>query len=99
MNYATLGQFLGVLHRTAPIQLGERVTLVLNQRSTIRPYVDDNRLFYLAADNDHDRAWVNELAEDVWTNQLPAYRRDAGEHPMPPQPAVEAVSGGARESW
>ncbi|MDG4896283.1 hypothetical protein P9272_22180 [Mesorhizobium sp. WSM4976] len=99
MNYATLGQFLGVLHRTAPIQLGERVTLVLNQRSTIRPYVDDNRLFYLAADNDHDRAWVNELAEDVWTNQLPAYRRDAGEHPMPPQPAVEAVSRGARESW
>ncbi|MDX8526943.1 hypothetical protein RFM68_20790 [Mesorhizobium sp. MSK_1335] len=98
MNYATLGQFLGVLHRTAPIQLGERVTLVLNQRSATKPYVDDNRMFYLAADNDHDRAWVNELAEDVWTNQLPAYRRHVEEHPVP-QPAAEAVAGGARESW
>ena len=78
MGYATLGQFLGVLHRTAPIHLGSRVTLVLNQRSAAKPYVDDNRLFYLAADNDQDRSWVDELAQDVWTNQLPAYRRHAG---------------------
>ncbi|AZO12929.1 hypothetical protein EN817_10225 [Mesorhizobium sp. M3A.F.Ca.ET.174.01.1.1] len=98
MNYATLGQFLGVLHRAAPIQLGERVTLVLNQRSVSKPYVDDNRMFYLAADNDQDRAWVNELAEDVWNNQLPAYRRHAEEHPMP-QPVAETVAGGARETW
>jgi hypothetical protein len=41
---------------------------------------------------------VNELAEDVWTNQLPAYRRHAEEHPVP-QPAAEPVAGGARESW
>ena len=97
MNYATLGQFLGVLHRTAPIQLGSRVTLVLNQRSVAKPYVDDNRMFYLAADNDHDREWVSELAEDVWTNQLPAYRR----HEEARTVATEAhppVSG-ARDSW
>ncbi|RJT34349.1 hypothetical protein D3227_23715 [Mesorhizobium waimense] len=98
MSYATLGQFLGVLHRTAPIQLGERVTLVLNQRSVSKPYVDDNRMFYLAADNDRDREWVNELAEDVWTNQLPAYRRHEEERPVP-QPVDAAVPGGARESW
>ncbi|TIQ01565.1 MAG: hypothetical protein E5X50_32465, partial [Mesorhizobium sp.] len=59
---------------------------------------DDNRMFYLAADNDQDRAWVNELADDVWTNQLPAYRRHAEEHPVP-KPAAEPVSGAARESW
>jgi hypothetical protein len=41
---------------------------------------------------------VNELAEDVWTNQLPAYRRNAEEHPVP-KPVVESASGGARESW
>ncbi|TIN92161.1 MAG: hypothetical protein E5Y06_24620 [Mesorhizobium sp.] len=98
MNYATLGQFLGVLHRTAPIRFGERVTLVLNQRSVAKPYVDDNRMFYLAADNDQNREWVNELAEDVWTNQLPAYRRFEAEHPAP-APAEASVPGGARESW
>ncbi|TRC95567.1 hypothetical protein FJV76_01915 [Mesorhizobium sp. WSM4303] len=98
MNYATLGQFLGVLHRTAPIQFGDRVTLVLNQRSVAKPYVDDNRMFYLAADNDHDREWVNELAEDVWTNQLPAYRRFEEERPV--AAATDApFPGGSRESW
>ncbi|QKC73988.1 hypothetical protein EB815_26625 [Mesorhizobium loti] len=99
MKYATLGQFLGVLHRTAPIQYGERVTLVLNQRSVAKPYVDDNRMFYLAADNDHDRQWVNELAEDVWTNQLPAYRRFEAEHPTPAPSAEAQVPGGTRDSW
>ena len=55
-------------------------------------------MFYLAADNDHDREWVNELAEDVWTNQLPAYRRHEEERPVP-APDDAAVPGGARESW
>lgn len=79
MGYGTLGQFVGVLHRTRPIVFGDRITLVLNLRSVERPFVDDNRLFYLAADNDHDRAWIEEMAEDVWTNQLPAYRRQYGD--------------------
>ncbi len=75
MGHSTLAQFVGVLHRTRPITYGERITLVLNLRSVERPFIDDNRLFYLAADNDQDRSWVDEMAEDVWTNQLPAYRR------------------------
>ena len=89
MNYATLGQFLGVLHRTAPIRFGERVTLVLNQRSVAKPYVDDNRMFYLAADNDEDRSWVEQLAMDVWTNQLPAYRRFEEKRPVPVSPEAQ----------
>ncbi|QPC95292.1 hypothetical protein GA829_26590 [Mesorhizobium sp. INR15] len=97
MNYATLGQFLGVLHRTAPIQHGSRVTLVLNQRSVAKPYVDDNRMFYLAADNDQDREWVNELADDVWANQLPAYRRHEEARPVAPEDVAAPV--GARDTW
>lgn len=89
MQYATLGQFVGVLHRTAPIKLGDRVTLVLNQRSKVKPFVDDNRMFYLAADNDVDRSWVQELADDVWNNQLPAYRRWEEGHAVR-EPAQEA---------
>ena len=72
---STLAQFVGIFHRTAPIKYGERITLVLNSRSVDRPFVDDNRMFYLAADNDQDRNWVEEMAEDVWSKQLPAYRR------------------------
>jgi hypothetical protein len=75
MGYSTLGHFLGILHRTAPIRYGNRITLVLNLRSVERPYVDDNRLFYLAADTDQESDWVKELTKDVWENQLPAYRR------------------------
>lgn len=74
MGYSTLGQFVGILHRTVPIQIGERVTLVLNMRSVEKPYIDDNRMFYLAADNDHENHWITEMAEDVWKRQLPAYR-------------------------
>jgi hypothetical protein len=98
IGYATLGQFLGVLHRAAPIHLGSRVTLVLNQRSASKPYVDDNRLFYLAADNDQDRSWIDELAQDVWTNQLPAYRRHAEEHPTPTA-SDEAAETAPRSTW
>ena len=75
VGYSTLGQFLGILHRTAPIMYGHRLTLVLNLRSTERPFVDDNRMFYLAADTDCDDAWIQEMAEDMWRHQLPAYRR------------------------
>jgi len=75
IGYSTLGHFLGILHRTAPIQFGNRITLVLNLRSVEKPFVDDNRLFYLAADTDQESEWVKELTKDVWENQLPAYRR------------------------
>ncbi|MEM6481915.1 MAG: hypothetical protein AAF922_08145 [Pseudomonadota bacterium] len=75
MHHSTLGQFVGVLHRTRPITYGERITLVLNSRSVERSFVDDNRMFYLAADNDHDRVFVDEMAQDVFDNQLPAYRK------------------------
>lgn len=75
LGYSTLGHFLGILHRTAPIKYGHRLTLVLNLRSVERSFVDDNRLFYLAADTDHEDQWIKEMAEDVWTNQLPAYRK------------------------
>lgn len=75
MGYSTLGHFLGVLHRTAPIQFGHRLTLVLNLRSVERPFVDDNRMFYLAADSEQNDKWVKEIADDVRDHQLPAYRR------------------------
>ncbi|MDQ9127700.1 hypothetical protein RDT67_14825 [Serratia fonticola] len=74
-GYSTLGQFIGILHRTAPISIGERVTLVLNLRSQEKSFIDDNRMFYLAADNDLNSDWVHELKQDVWNNQLPAYRK------------------------
>lgn len=74
LGYSTLGHFLGVLHRTAPIKYGKRLTLVLNVRSTDKSFVDDNRMFYLAADTDQQDEWVKEVAEDTWKNQLPAYR-------------------------
>ncbi len=74
MGFSTLAQLLGVLHRTAPIRVGTRVTLNLNLRSVERPFVDDNRLFYLAADNDEDTAWLEEMTRDVRERQLPAYR-------------------------
>lgn len=87
MNHSTLGQFVGVLHRTRPISYGERITLVLNSRSVERSFVDDNRLFYLAADNDHDRVFVEEMAQDVFDHQLPAYRK--AQYVMAEAPAVK----------
>lgn len=82
VGQSTLGQFIGVLHRTAPIRSGSRVTLVMNLRSVEKPFVDDNRLFYLAADNDDDDRWVDEVKRDVWEHQLTAYRRYEREKPV-----------------
>ena len=75
LAYSTLGHFLGVLHRTRPVQFGHRLTLVLNLRSVEYSFVEDDRLFYLAADTNQEDEWVKEVASDVWNNQLPAYRR------------------------
>ena len=88
LGYATLGHFLGVLHRTAPIKFGNRITLVLNLRSVERPFVDDNRVFYLAADNDGEQGWINEIEKDVRERQLPAYRAFEAKRTGAPQPAA-----------
>ena len=73
-------------------------SFMLNQRSAAKPYVDDNRMFYLAADNDQDRSWVEELAQDVWINQLPAYRRFSEEHPTPVK-SDEPAEIAPRSTW
>jgi len=106
MGYSTLGHFLGILHRTAPIQYGNRITLVLNLRSVEKPFVDDNRLFYLAADTDQESEWVHEMTKDVWENQLPAYRRFEASRTGVPAPvtpvaaaAAAATSVSVRTSW
>jgi len=51
LGSSTLAQLIRVLHRTAPIHTGSRISLNLNMRSRGRPYVDDNSLVYLGADN------------------------------------------------
>jgi hypothetical protein len=65
----------------------------------VKPFVDDNRMFYLAADNDVDRGWVDELAADVWKNQLPAYRRWEESHAKREAPAAESESAEPRSVW
>lgn len=77
MGSSTLGQFIRVLHRTTPMQRGTRVTLVLNQRSRDKAYVDDNALYYLGADNP-DFSWLDEVVTDVRSRQLPSYEATMG---------------------
>lgn len=72
MGCSTLAQLLRVLHRTAPMRRGTRVSLNLNLRSRTRPWIDDNSMCYLAADNP-DFAWQDEYLQDVRQRQLPAY--------------------------
>lgn len=72
MGYSTLGQFIRVLHSTAAIKNGLRVTLNLNLRSVDYPYIDDNHIYYLGADNP-SFDWVESYIDDVKKRQLPAY--------------------------
>lgn len=65
-------QLMRVLHRTAPITKGRRVTLNLNVRSKQQPFVDDNHLYFLGADNP-DFEWIDDYIRDVKNKQLPAY--------------------------
>lgn len=74
LGSSSFGQYIRVLHRTAPIQRGYRVTLNLNLRSKLKPYIDDNTIVYLGADN-IDPEWVDEFVQDAWNKQLPAYRK------------------------
>ncbi|MDJ0363145.1 hypothetical protein [Rhodococcus sp. H29-C3] len=66
------GQIMRVLHRTEPMASGSRITLTLNHSSAEKPFIDDNPMFYLAADNP-TFDWVDEYVDDVRTRQLPAY--------------------------
>ncbi|MGW7520079.1 hypothetical protein ACWGJ2_31320 [Streptomyces sp. NPDC054796] len=66
------GQLMSVPHRTEPMTNGSRTTLTMNLRSQRRPFIDNNPMYYLAADNP-DFAWVEEYIDDVRNRQLPTY--------------------------
>ncbi|MER5772179.1 hypothetical protein [Streptomyces sp. NPDC001985] len=66
------GQLMRVAHRTEPMTAGTRITLTMNLRSVTHPYIENNPMYYLAADNP-DFAWVEEYVADVRERQLPAY--------------------------
>ena len=74
LGYSVLGQLMRLMHRVTPITSGYRITLNMNVRSAERPYIDDNSMCYLAADNP-DFAWTDEYTKDVQERQLPAYLR------------------------
>ena len=71
-GYSVLGQLMRLMHRVRPMTRGSRVTLNLNFRSAEKPFIDDNSMCYLAADNP-DFAWQGDYIEDVKARQLPAY--------------------------
>lgn len=77
MGYSVLGQLMRLMHRVRPMFAGHRITLNLNYRSADQPYIDDNSMCYLAADNP-DFRWLNQYLEDVRSRQLPAYLRSLG---------------------
>jgi hypothetical protein len=72
MGFSLLGQFYRVLHRASPIYNGSRMTLNIGYRSRNKPYIDDNSLVYLGADNP-DFEWLDQYYDDVKQNKLPAY--------------------------
>jgi hypothetical protein len=67
-----VGQLMRVLHRTDPMTRGSRITVNMGLRSVEKPYIDDNPMYYLAADNP-SFDWVDEYVADVRERQLPAY--------------------------
>lgn len=72
MGSHTVAQLMRVLHSTDPMLAGARISLNLNLRSAREPFIDDNPLYYLGADNP-SFTWVEEYISDVRTRQLPAY--------------------------
>ena len=76
-GYSVLGQLMRLMHRVRPMSRGHRVTLNLNYRSAEKPFIDDNSMCYLAADNP-DFAWQQAYIDDVKTRQLPAYLQSVG---------------------
>lgn len=75
-GYSVLGQLMRLMHRVRPVEQGSRVTLNLNLRSLERPYIDDNTMCYLAADNP-DLAWQEEYVRDLRDRLLPSYMAQA----------------------
>jgi len=71
-GHSILGQLMRLMHRVRPIISGYRITLNMNLRSYDKPYVDDNSMCYLGADNP-DFQWEREYVTDVKGRQLPAY--------------------------
>ncbi len=76
-GFSVLGQLMRLMHRVRPMTKGYRITLNLNFRSAVKPFIDDNSMCYLAADNP-DFAWQNAYIEDVKARQLPAYLNSVG---------------------
>lgn len=76
-GYSVLGQLMRLMHRVRPMSRGYRVTLNLNYRSAEKPFIDDNSMCYLAADNP-DFSWQDDYVEDVKLRQLPAYLQSVG---------------------
>jgi hypothetical protein len=74
LGYSTLGQLMRTAHRVAPITSGHRITLNMNWRSREMPWIDDNTISYLAADNP-DFDWEDEYLRDVRNVHVPAYAR------------------------
>jgi hypothetical protein len=72
LGYSVLGQLMRIMHRVRPITRGYRITLNMNLRSFERPFIDDNSMCYLAADNP-DFSWQNEYLRDLKERVLPAY--------------------------
>lgn len=74
MGCSTLAQLFRVLHQVSPIKRGRRITLMLAHRSKEKPYINDNAMWYLAADNP-EFEWVEEYVADIKERQYPAYSR------------------------
>ncbi|WP_410650394.1 hypothetical protein [Amycolatopsis sp. cmx-4-54] len=76
VGHSVFGQLMGVLHRTAPMTAGTRVTLNLNLRSAVQPHIDDQRLSHLAAESP-EFDWLDHYVSDVRSRQLPSLRTSA----------------------
>ena len=77
VGYSVLGQLMRLMHRVRPMTKGYRVTLNMNFRSAAQPYIDDNSMCYLAADNPSFE-FVDQYLNDVKMRQLPAYMNNVG---------------------
>jgi len=79
LGFSILGQLMRLMHRVNPVTHGSRMTLNMNLRSAKRPFIDDNTMCYLAADNP-ELEWQSEYFEDVRSRQLPRYLAAQAEH-------------------